>query len=382
MNSGWTRPGSSILPFPILPILTILFILWHDRRTSVNNGTLKLSCGFSHSAGGGGVVKWNQVTGPPVRPSEHAPNTLFMSHIRMSEPARRPHLLLTNDDGIHADGLAALAAALEPHADLTIVAPAEECSGFGHSITIARELKLEPVGRDGVHWGWSLCGTPADCTKMAVTELSKDRPFDLVISGINRGQNAGVNVLYSGTVAAAREGAIWGLPAIAVSLFYTDRERLYWDTAARVAVEVFHLVRRHGLPRGTLLNVNVPPLPYDELKGWVVTRMSNAAFSDSFQRHESEEQAVAGEPPTAGESDSPGAVGLPGAAGPAGEAGPANGIYKNVGTLWNPSVPQTDDADDHALYAGHVSISPLHFDLTDYAFLPELKSWMNGHGRD
>ena len=199
-----------------------------------------------------------------------------------SGPARRPFILLTNDDGIQAEGLRIMAEALAPHADLLIVAPNTECSGQGHSITILRSMDLVPHQQGGAFWGWGLCGTPADCVKVALTMLARERPVDLVISGINRGQNAGINVLYSGTAAAAREAAMLGYPAIAMSLYYQDENHTPYATAARVGVEVLRMVLRHALPRGVMLNVNVPPVPYEELKGWEVTRMGNSGYYDLF----------------------------------------------------------------------------------------------------
>lgn len=262
-----------------------------------------------------------------------------------SDQNNRPYILLTNDDGIHAEGIRAMAEALEPHAELMIVAPNTECSGQGHAISVLKDMRLEPYHRDADLWGWALCGTPADCVKVATTMLSKERPFDLVISGINRGQNAGINVLYSGTVAAAREGAILGLPAIAMSLFYQDENYMPYETAARVGVDVMRMVREHGLPRGVMLNVNVPPLPYEDLKGWAVTRMGDSGYTDWFLHEPSE----GGRPAT----------------------------YRNVGSGWNPSVPEDDEVDDHALYKGYVAITPLHFDLTAYAFLPTMHEWFD-----
>jgi 5'-nucleotidase len=260
-----------------------------------------------------------------------------------SKQIARPYVLLTNDDGIHAEGIRALAEALEPHFDLLIVAPSTECSGQGHAISVLKDMHLEPYHRDANLWGWGLCGTPADCVKVAVTMLAPDRPFDLVISGINRGQNAGINVLYSGTVAAAREGAILGLPSVAISLLYHDEHDIRYETAARVGLDALRLVQQHGLPKGMMLNVNVPALPYEELKGWAVTRMGDSGYSDLFH-HE-----------------------------PSREGRPA--VYRNVGKCWNPSVPEDDEVDDHALNKGYVAVTPLQFDLTAYDFLPTMHDW-------
>lgn len=265
----------------------------------------------------------------------------------MTKQNARPHILVTNDDGIEAPGIAALAEALRAEADVTIVAPARENSGMGHAITVLRDLRFEPVHKNGMLWGYGLEGTPADCVKIAVQVLAADRPFDQVVSGINAGQNCGINILYSGTVAAAREAAILGLPAIAVSLLYEEISHTPFDTAGRVALDVVRMVRERGLPRGVMLNVNVPPLPYEELKGWAITRMGESGYADLFL-HE------------------PGEAGAP-------------SIYRNVGKGFAPSTIAHGDSnrplDDIALYDNHVSITPLMFDLTAHDFMDRLDEW-------
>jgi 5'-nucleotidase len=266
----------------------------------------------------------------------------------------RPHVLLVNDDGIEAPGLDTMAEALAPIADLTIVAPRSEQSGMSHALSVFKDLHLERHERDGRLWGWALAGTPVDCVKIALVDLRHERPIDFVVSGINRGQNAGIDILYSGTVAAAREAAILGLPAIAVSLFYRDELHLPFNVAARVGVEVFQMARRHGLPRGVILNVNVPPIPYDQIRGWLVTRMGNAFYEDLFVRAEGD---------------------APPAADPAEEIN-RPGVRQNVGKGRLPSNPLAEDTDDHALANDCVSITPMHADLTAHPFLPELKTWL------
>ncbi len=260
----------------------------------------------------------------------------------------RPHVLVTNDDGIHAPGIAALAEALRADYDLTIVAPARENSGMGHAISVYRDLRLEPVHRNGMLWGYGLEGTPADCVKVAVSMLSTDRPFDMVVSGINTGQNVGINILYSGTVAAAREAAVLGLPAIAVSMLYhEDPADIPWQTGARVALEVARRVSREGLPSGVMLNVNAPPLPYDAIKGWTATRMGDSGYADLFLHEPGEASLVM--------------------------------IYRNVGKGFERStIIHGDDShplDDQALYSDEVSITPLMFDLTAHEHLARVESW-------
>ncbi len=258
---------------------------------------------------------------------------------------RRPHILVSNDDGIEALGLQVLCAALEPLADLTIVAPAAERSGMGHAISFLKDMAVIPHERGGRVWGWALDGTPADCVKAGVLHISR-RPIDLVLSGINRGQNAGINVHYSGTIGAAREAALLGLPAIAVSLYYHAVDNMPYDTAARVAVEISTRVLQQGLPPGVLLNVNVPPLTYDELQGWVVTRMGTASYKDRLLYQ------------------------------PAAEGKPA--FFRNVGDSWRLSADGENANDDRAIEAGKVAITPLECDQTAHAFIPSIQSLING----
>jgi len=245
---------------------------------------------------------------------------------------RRPYVLLTNDDGIDAPGLHALADALAPDYDLLIVAPHVERSATGHAISVLKNLRLERYERGGAHWGWSFEGRPADCVKVAVTTISPDRPFDLVLAGINAGQNLGVNVLYSGTVAAAREGVIFGIPSIAFSVVYRDPDRVPYATGARVAVELTRRVVERGLPPGVLLNVNVPDLPYDALQGYAVTRQGRSYFRDKFERVQGDLEGRA--------------------------------IFRNVGDRFAASPDGQFDLDDQAIAQRRVSVTPLHVDAT------------------
>ncbi len=259
----------------------------------------------------------------------------------MSE-SRRPHLLLTNDDGIHAPGLRALADALAPNYDLLIVAPHRERSATGHAITVLRNLKLEKVIRDDRHWGWSFEGRPADCVKIALTRMELERPIDLVLSGINMGQNLGVNIHYSGTVAAAREAAINGVPSIAFSLAYRDVSKMDFAGAAKVALDLTRkFSAKHHKPN-VFLNVNIPPIPYEEIKGTVITRQGDSGFRDRFERVAHPEEN-------------------------------AHSIFRNVGERFAPSSRNDHDMDDHAVKAGKVSITPLHVDTTAHHALDHFR---------
>lgn len=185
----------------------------------------------------------------------------------MTKP--RPHLLLTNDDGVHAPGIRHLWEALHDIADLTVVAPHTEQSARGMSITLYSPLKVEKVDWYNHANVWSVNGTPADCVKMGLNVVLNETP-DLIVSGINRGNNAGRNALYSGTVAAAIEGVLHHIPSVALSCHD------YWDTDYSLTREhvrkIIAHVFDHPLPTGTLLNVNFPSKELEEIKGYRLAR--------------------------------------------------------------------------------------------------------------
>jgi len=190
-------------------------------------------------------------------------------------------ILISNDDGIHAPGIRALVDALKPLGEIYVVAPDSERSAVGHAITISDPIKAREIHKDGELFGTAVSGTPADCVKLAVCALLPEPP-DLIVSGINLGPNAGISVIYSGTVSAATEGTILGIPSMALSLctFSTPR----WETAAHVAQHVVKLAYEQGIPKEALLNVNIPNIPIDELKGYEVTHMGHSRFVETFER--------------------------------------------------------------------------------------------------
>ena len=243
-----------------------------------------------------------------------------------------PILLLCNDDGIHAPGISVLYKAVSGLGELRVVAPYVECSATGHAITLADPIKLTPVEKDGIYFGDAIGGTPADCIKLAVRALMKDAPPDLVLSGINLGSNTGISVIYSGTVSAATEGVILGIPGVAFSLCtYTDPQ---WEMAGRIAAELTQKIIETPLPPGVLLNINMPNLPYEELKGIKVTRMGRSRFIEKFHKR----------------------------------LDPRGRTY-----YWlDGELEVRDEGDDVDIYAvrdGYVSITPIHFDMTAYDHL-------------
>jgi len=249
-------------------------------------------------------------------------------------------ILLTNDDGIEAPGLEALCRRLRadtPHR-VVVVAPDTERSGSGHSITLGQGLEVkEHAFEDDAVTAWAVRGTPADCVKVAFRQLLENPP-DLVISGINRGANLGTDVFCSGTVSAAVEAAILGSPALAVSL--KEYEHPDFELAARVAVYLTLLVLDKGLPRGTLLNVNVPAGTPETVRGFALARLGGACWLNEVERRLE----------------------------PCGRV-----------TYWLTSRPDgivDEPGTDHAAVAsGLISITPIHIDLTHHHALGELDGW-------
>ena len=243
-------------------------------------------------------------------------------------------ILLSNDDGYFAPGLAALAEGLAPLGEITVVAPERDRSGASNSLTLDRPLMLSHA-HNGFHY---VNGTPTDCVHMAVTGLLDFEP-DVVVSGINSGSNMGDDTLYSGTVAAATEGYLLGIPSIAVSLVGTKFE--HYRTAARVARELVERLRRAPFDAPILLNVNVPDVPYESLSGFEVTRLG--------RRHKAQ-PVIPGKNPR-GET-----IYWVGPAGAAREAGPGT--------------------DFHALERRAVSVTPLQVDLTHANQISAVSDWI------
>jgi 5'-nucleotidase len=244
------------------------------------------------------------------------------------------NILISNDDGVHAPGLAHLAEALSTIGSVTVVAPDRNRSGVSNSLTLDNPLRIVTASNGF----YSVNGTPTDCVHIAVTGLLKEMP-DIVVSGINEGSNLSDDVLYSGTVAAATEGRFLGLPAVAISLAGPRCE--HYDTAAHVAKNLVERLRVTPLTSETILNVNVPDVPVSELRGIQITRLGT--------RHIAE--------PTIKALDPRGRkIYWIGAPGPEQDAGPGTDFY--------------------AVNSGYVSITPLHLDLTHYKVLDELSGWV------
>jgi 5'/3'-nucleotidase len=243
-------------------------------------------------------------------------------------------ILVTNDDGIRSQGIVVLARALKRLGEVYVIAPDRERTAAGHSLTLHKPLRIESLG-PRTH---GVSGTPTDCVNLAVNEIMPRRP-DLVVSGINRGGNLGDDVTYSGTVSAAMEGTLLGIPSIAVSQLGEDR--FHFETAARFAVRLARQVHRAGLPPDTLLNVNVPDLPAREIKGMRVTCLGRRVFDS--------ENVIK-------------------------KQDPRGKTYYWIGgnrIAWE----ERKDTDQEAVESGRISVTPVHLDLTNYGALAVLREW-------
>lgn len=251
------------------------------------------------------------------------------------------HLLVTNDDGVTAPGLLALAEALKGLGKVSILAPDRNWSASGHVKTLHRPLRVKEVELADGRIALASDGAPSDCVALALLGLL-DEPIDLVVSGINPLANLGHDVTYSGTVTAAMEAVIFGVPGVAISLDSAENHkgRLDFSAAGQVARQVVSVLIKHGLPKKTLLNVNVPYLPFEKINGMRITRQGLRVYRDSLVRRLDPRGRpyywIGGEAPT--------------------------GI----------AAPGTDFG---ALAEGAVSINPLRLDLTDETNLPEFKAW-------
>jgi len=243
-------------------------------------------------------------------------------------------ILLSNDDGYFSPGIARLAEVLASVAEITVVAPERDRSGASNSLTLDRPLSVKRAANGFMF----VNGTPTDCVHLAVTGLLDHLP-DMVVSGINLGANMGDDTIYSGTVAAATEGYLLGIPALSVSL--ASKAGRYFDTAARVTLEMVERLRRVPMSGPVLLNLNVPDLPYDKLRGLEITRLGKRHKAEPVIKELSPRQET---------------VYWVGPAGGAQDAGEGTDFY--------------------AVAAERVSVTPLQIDLTHFAQIPLLRDWM------
>ena len=242
-------------------------------------------------------------------------------------------ILISNDDGIHSEGIKTLAKALKRVGEVFIVAPDRERSAASHSLTLHKPLRVEKIGPNA----YAINGTPTDCINLAVNGILKKRP-DLVVSGINKGGNLGDDVTYSGTVSAAMEGTLLGIPSFAISLVSISRENFDFKNAARFAARLARFILKNRLPKDTLLNINVPDV--DEIKGYRITKQGKRLYGDAIVE----------------------------------KVDPRGKKYYWIGgdiLKWEGG----EDTDFKAITSNFISITPVHLDMTNYASFKELHKW-------
>ncbi len=250
------------------------------------------------------------------------------------------NILVTNDDGINARGIAALVGALKEVADVIVMAPLGEQSAVGHALTMTLPLRVSEIQKNDEFFGFAVDGTPADCVKLGLSTFLREKGLpqpDLVVSGINHGRNTAVNIIYSGTVSAATEATVLGVPAIAVSLA-SYHEGADFSGAADFIKRFAPYVAEQGLPKGTLLNVNCPALPPEQIQGMVYTRQGNSYWDDTFERRLDPHERP---------------------------------YYWLRGTYH--IVDSNEESDDIAIEHNKITVSPLHYDLTNHEFLSKLR---------
>lgn len=256
---------------------------------------------------------------------------------------KKPLILVTNDDGISAPGIRALISVMKEIGDVVVVAPDSPQSATGHSITIYNTLYINKVNiDDDVDQEYSCSGTPVDSVKFAVNEILKRKP-DLCVSGVNHGSNSSINVIYSGTMSAAVEAGMEGIPAIGFSLLDYDWNADF-EPSKPFIKKIAQQVLEQGLPKGVILNVNLPKLPEKDIKGVKICRQANAMWQERFDKRTN----------------------------PHGRE-----YYWLTGEFVN--MDDGEDTDEWALSHGYVSVVPVQYDLTAYHAMQELNSWkLNG----
>jgi 5'-nucleotidase len=268
---------------------------------------------------------------------EHHFLSIFVPMKTKKNRKRKLEILVCNDDGISAPGLDALVKELKKVGTVTVVAPDKQQSAVGHAITMNYPLRVEEFRKDGKFFGYAVQGTPADCVKLAARALLKRMP-DVLVSGINHGSNTAISIIYSGTVSAATEGTILGIPSIAVSI--TTYGKADFRFSAKFARKLVLVVAKKGLPDRTLLNVNIPPLKEHEIKGVLVTRQGRSIWNDTFDTRRD----------------------------------PGNKEY-----FWlTGGLDEADidlEFDQAAIRNNYISITPIQYDLTDYAMMDVLNRW-------
>jgi len=252
----------------------------------------------------------------------------------------KPLILITNDDGITAPGIRSLIDVMLTIGDVVVVAPDSPQSGMGHAITLNETLYYDsiPLDSKAVHKEYTCSGTPADCVKFATQEILNRKP-DICVSGINHGSNSSINVIYSGTMSAAVEAGIEGIPAIGFSLLDYSKDANF-EPSKKYVEKITRQVLKNGLPKGIVLNVNIPKLEAKEIKGIKICRQADAQWVEDFDKR-------------------------------------TNPMGRDYYWLTGKFVNQDNgkDTDEWALSQGFISIVPIQFDLTAHHFIQELNEW-------
>ncbi len=252
---------------------------------------------------------------------------------------KKPLILVTNDDGITAPGIRALIEVMKTIGDVVVVAPDSPQSGMGHAITINSTLHIHKINiDDDIQREYSCSGTPADCVKIAVNEILGRRP-DLCVSGINHGSNSSINVIYSGTMSAAIEAGIEGIPAIGFSNL-NHSWKANFEVSKKYVKSIAENVLKHGLEKGIVLNVNIPNLDEEDIKGVKICRQAKANWKEEFDKRQTPQGK---------------------------DYYWLSGIFENYDT--------GEDTDEWALENGYVSVVPVQFDLTAHQCIKKLNTW-------
>ena len=254
----------------------------------------------------------------------------------MNKQDRKPLILVTNDDGITAPGIRKLVEFMNEIGEVVVVAPDSPQSGKGHAITINSTLMVEEIKMEGVQRDFACSGTPVDCVKLALDKVLPRRP-DLVVSGINHGANSSINVIYSGTMSAAVEAGVEGIPAIGFSLLDFSFEADF-DQAKEFIQEIVLKTLKNPMPKGIVLNVNIPKLKKEEIKGIKICRQAQAKWEENFDER----------------------------------VNPQGKKYYWLTGYFN-NMDESEDADETALMNGYISIVPVKFDLTGYEYIDALR---------
>ena len=256
------------------------------------------------------------------------------------EKRKKPVILVTNDDGYKAKGLQALIEALQPFGSLVVLSPSQPHSGMSHAITVNVPLRMDKIEEKEDFVFYMVSGTPVDCVKLANNQLFKDHKPDLLVSGINHGANSSSSIVYSGTMAAVIEGCLYEIPAIGFSLLDFSKQADFSTAISYIRIIVENVLTK-GLKPGTCLNVNIPKLSFDQIKGIRICRQNKGVWREEFDKR----------------------------------VDPNNREYYWLTGEFHDLEPDAEDTDEWALHHHYVSIVPVQIDLTDYASLEKLKGW-------